>query len=74
MSMRVNLGHISSLRPRVNSSFRQADFLAAKHLLDEEDYASVEEAARAVAEKALEMTQGGPPKRGFRRGRGRDRN
>jgi hypothetical protein len=68
-SMNVNLGHIFSLRPRVGTSFRQADFLTARHLLRDESYANVEEAARAVAEKALAMTHEGPPKRGFRPGR-----
>ena len=68
-SMGVNLGHVFSLRPRVSTSFRQADFLTARHLLQDEAYANIEEAARAVAEKALEMTHDGPPKRGFRPGR-----
>jgi hypothetical protein len=68
-SMSVNLGHVFSLRPRVSTSFRQADFLTARHLLQDEAYADIEEAARAVAEKALEMTHEGPPKRGFRPGR-----
>jgi hypothetical protein len=68
-SMSVNLGHVFSLRPRVSTSFRQADFLTARHLLQDETYQNVEEAARAVAEKALAMTHEGPPKRGFRPGR-----
>ena len=34
-----------------------------------EDYADIEEAARAVAEKALKLTHDGPPKRGFKPGR-----
>jgi hypothetical protein len=65
----VNLGHVFALRPRVSTSFRQADFLTARHLLQDEAYESIEEAARAVAEKALEMTHEGPSKRGFRPGR-----
>jgi hypothetical protein len=68
-SMSVNLGHVFSLRPRVSKTFRQADFLTARQLLQDEDYANVEEAARAVAEKALDLTHKGPPKRGFRPGR-----
>ena len=52
-SMSVNLGHVFSLRPRVTTSFRQADFLTARRLLQDEAYADIEEAARAVAEKAL---------------------
>jgi hypothetical protein len=68
-STSVNLGHIFSLRPRVSKTFRQADFLTARHLLQDQDYADIEAAARAVAEKALELTHKGPPKRGFRPGR-----
>jgi hypothetical protein len=63
----VNLGHVFALRPRVSTSFRQEDFRAAKHLLEEEGYARIEEAARAVVEKALSLTReaGGTP-RGFK--------
>lgn len=68
-SMQVNLGHVFSLRPRVSTTFRQPDFLTARHFLRDESYASIEEAARAVAEKALEMTHEGPSKLGFRPGR-----
>jgi len=68
-SKSVNLGHVFALRPRVSTTFRQADFLTARQLLDDEAYGSIEEAARAVAEKALEMTHEGPPKRGFKPGR-----
>jgi hypothetical protein len=64
-SMSVNLGHVFALRPRVNTSFRQPDFLAARHLLQDEAYTSIQEAARAVADKALEMTHEGPSRRGF---------
>ena len=66
----MNLGHLFSLRPRVKTSFRQEDFRAARLSLEDEAYASIEEAARAVANKALELSQEGPPKHGFgRRGR-----
>jgi len=68
-SLSVNLGHVFSLRPRVSKTFRQADFLTARQLLQDEDYADIEEAARAVVEKALDLTHKGPPKRGFRPGR-----
>jgi hypothetical protein len=68
-SLNVNLGHVFSLRPRVSKTFRQADFLTARQLLQDEEYADIEEAARAVAEKALELTHKGPPKRGFKPGR-----
>jgi hypothetical protein len=53
----VNLGHVFALRPAVPKAFRQEDFRAARHLLEDETYASLEEAARAVAEKALELTR-----------------
>jgi hypothetical protein len=68
-SMSVNLGHLFSLRPRVSKTFRQADFLTARQLLQDEEYANIEDAARAVAEKALDLTHKGPPKRGFKPGR-----
>ncbi|MBW2421868.1 MAG: hypothetical protein JRH19_25255 [Deltaproteobacteria bacterium] len=70
-SMSVNLGHVFALRPRVSTTFRQADFLTAKHRLVDEAYASIEEAARAVADKALELTRDGSAGRGgARRGFG----
>jgi len=54
----VNLGHVYALKPRVNPTFRQSDFIIAKRRLSDEVYTGVEEAARAVAEKALELTHG----------------
>ena len=65
-SMSVHLGHVFSLRPPVKTSFRQEDFRTARQLLRDETYASIQEAARAVAEKALAMTHEKPPKRGFK--------
>ncbi len=47
-SMDVNLGHVFSLRPRVRSSFKQVDFVAAKQFLQDEAFASMGEAARAM--------------------------
>jgi hypothetical protein len=55
-SLSVNMGHVFALRPRTNSSFRPGDFMTAKHQLQDESYASLPEAARAVAERALELT------------------
>jgi hypothetical protein len=49
----VNLGHVFALRPKVNTSFPKAQFLRARRELVDECYASLDEAARAVAEKAL---------------------
>ncbi len=54
----VNMGHIFSLRPRVQTSFRQADFRTAKIHLQHEGFETLEDAVRAVAEKALELTLG----------------
>lgn len=61
----VHMGHIFALKPRVDKSFRQDDLRKAKELLIDEAYESPEAAARALAEKALELTRKGPPKRGF---------
>ncbi len=67
----VNLGHVFTLRPRVNTTFRQPDFLRARELLVDESYASLPEAARAVAEKALELTHDGPQGRGRKGSKGK---
>lgn len=67
----VNLGHLFSLRPRVSTSFRPDDFRTAKQSLQDESYPSIQEAARAVAETAMQITRDGPPKQGFRRPRDR---
>ena len=50
------MGHVFALRPRVVSSFKGGDFSTAKHQLRDESYASIHEAAKAVVEKALELT------------------
>jgi hypothetical protein len=65
----VNVGHVFALRPRVNTSFRPGDFLAAKHRLLDDSFANLEEAARAVVELALELTHGDPSRRGKARRR-----
>jgi hypothetical protein len=57
-TMDVNLGHVFSLKPRVNTSFRQNDFFTAKRALREESFESIIDAARAVAEEALALTRG----------------
>jgi len=59
-SGQVMMGHVFSLRPRVITAFRPDDFRRAKQLLEEEPFKDLQEAARAVAEKALELTQDGP--------------
>ena len=55
----VTLGHVFSLRPRVNTGFRPPDFQQAKRDLAETGFATIEAATRAVADKALELTRGG---------------
>jgi len=66
-SNQVVLAHLFALRPRVATSFKPDDFRQAKQRLEDESYASIQEAARAVAEKALELTGSGLPKRLKRR-------
>ena len=60
-SAEVHMGHLFSLRPRVNMSFKPEDIRTAKQRLEDESYASIPEAARAVADLALEISQGGRP-------------
>jgi hypothetical protein len=55
-SLAVNRGHLFTLRPRVSTAFRPEDFLAAKRALAEEKFESIEKAARAVAERALALS------------------
>ena len=57
-SMDVTLGHVFALKPRVDKSFRNNDFAEARRALADEIYTDRSEAARAVAEKALSITQG----------------
>ena len=59
-SAQVMLSHVFALRPRVIMAFRPDDFRRARQLLEEEAYESIQKAARAVAERALELTQEGP--------------
>jgi len=63
----VTLGHIFALRPKVNTSFPQAEFLEAKRELAGKCYGSIEEAARAVAEKALTGANRKPSKHSIKR-------
>jgi len=55
----VHMGHLFSLRPRVNMSFKPDDLRAAKQRLVDESYATIGEAARAVADLALELSHSG---------------
>jgi hypothetical protein len=56
----VNMAHIFALRPRIATSFRPEDLRSAKHFLAEESFESTTAAARAVAEKALDLIHSGP--------------
>ena len=60
----MNLGHLFALRPRVTTSFPAEALRSAKHALEGEGYATISDAARAVAEKALELTRDGRGGRG----------
>ncbi len=68
-SLAVNRGHLFALRPRVSTAFRPEDFLAARRLLEDEGFESIEAAARAVAERALALCNEPKTKRDFRPGR-----
>ena len=63
-SLTVNLGHIFALRPRVETSFKPGNLDTAKHFFRDSSYSTIEAAARAVAEKALELTRDGPGGKG----------
>ena len=52
----VVLGHVMALRPRIHVGFKPSAFSDAKRALAEARYATIEEAARAVAEKAIEIS------------------
>lgn len=54
------MGHVFGLRPRVHTGFKPEDFRRARQMLAEEFYADVDAAARAVAEKAVELSREGP--------------
>ncbi|MGH9888349.1 MAG: hypothetical protein ACREBE_22635, partial [bacterium] len=56
----VNLGHVMALRPRIHVGFKPSAFGQAKLALVDARYATIEEAARAVAEKAIEISNESP--------------
>jgi len=57
----VNLGHIAGLKPRTHTGFRPEAFQEAKRALADARYTTIEEAARAVAEKATELSNESGP-------------
>src|SRR5262245_55830733 len=63
----VLLGHVMALRPRVHVGFKPSAFTDAKRALAEKRYATIEEAARAVAEKAIEISNEFSPGNPFAR-------
>jgi len=56
----VSLGHVMALRPRIHVGFKPSAFMDAKRALVDSRYASIEEAARAVARKAIEISNDSP--------------
>lgn len=54
-SLDVNISHVFGLRPRVTTSFKPGDLNTAKHQLQDETYKDIHAAARAVAERALDL-------------------
>jgi hypothetical protein len=52
----VTLASVMSLRPRIHVGFKPSAFADAKRALAEERFASIEDAARAVATKAIEIS------------------
>jgi hypothetical protein len=58
--MQVNLGHIFALRPRVHAGFNPQSLREAIRVLAGETYTSLDEAARAVAAKAVELSNAKP--------------
>ena len=57
----VNLGHIAGLKPRTHTGFKPEAFQEAKRALADARYSTIEEAARAVAEKATELSNDSGP-------------
>jgi hypothetical protein len=61
----VNRGHVFSLQPRVNTSFSLKAFDDARRELSDVLYGTIDEAARAVAERALELSNERPDRDPF---------
>lgn len=66
-AQQVNLGHVFALRPRVNTGFSPEAFREAVRVLTDERYATLEEATRAVAARAVELSNSGPGGSPFQR-------
>ena len=63
----VSLGHVMALRPRVHVGFKPSAFGDAKRALADERYATIQDAARAVVEKAIEISNESPSRSPFSR-------
>ena len=61
----VNRGHLFALQPRVNTSFTPQAFDDARRELSDVRYGTIDEAARAVAERALELSNERPDRDPF---------
>jgi hypothetical protein len=57
----VNLGHVVALRPRTHTGFKPEAFAEAKRALSDQRFPTIEEATRAVAEKAVELSNESGP-------------
>jgi hypothetical protein len=66
-AQQVNLGHIFALRPRVRTGFSPEAFRDAARALADEKYPTLQDAARAVAEKAIELSNAAPGREPFQR-------
>jgi hypothetical protein len=63
----VLLSHVMSLRPRIHVGFKPNAFIEAKRALADQRYANLQDAARAVAEKAIEISNEFSPPSPFER-------
>lgn len=61
----VNRGHVFALQPRVNAGFSPQAFDDARRELSDVLYGTIDEAARAVAERALELSNERPDREPF---------
>jgi len=61
----VNRGHVFALQPRVNAGFSPQAFDDARRELSDVLYGTIDEAARAVAERALELSNERPDRDPF---------
>jgi hypothetical protein len=63
----VLLSHVMALRPRIHVGFKPSAFSDAKRALADQRYATLQDAARAVAQKAVEISNEFSPRSPFER-------